>query len=96
MVSSANLASSGESELPDPFEIASTRAVAAPPGTAGADWHRYEKSQGDNRIVGYRTGDADMVREVVELIVVRLNMRRTYSRGRAHVVLHSKASQGLQ
>jgi len=87
--------SDGESELPDPYEIASIRAVAAPGGMPGTDWHCYEITQGNNRIVGYREGAASVVQEAVELIVVRLNMRRTIRRGRVHVVLRSKASQGL-
>ena len=83
-------------KLPDPFEIVSIRAVAPPPGTAGTNWHRYEISQGDNRIVGYRAGVDARVREAVELIVVGLNLRRTRRRGRVHVVLGSKASQRPQ
>lgn len=96
MVSNADLPKSDELKLPDPFKIVSIRAVAAPPGAAGADWFRYEVSQGDNRIVGYRAGAADTVREAVELIVVGLNLRRTRRRGRVHVVLNSKANQRLQ
>ena len=96
MVSSADIVLAEQPDLPDPFEIVSIRAVAAPPGTAGANWHRYEISQGDNRIVGYRTGAAGMVREAIELIVVGLNMRRTHRRGRVHVVLGAKARRGLQ
>ena len=85
-----------EAELPDPFQIVSICAVKAPPGAAGANWHRYEISQGANRIVGYRAGAAETVREAVELIVINLNMRRTPRRGRVHVVLNPKASQNLQ
>ena len=96
MVSNADIPTTGGPELPDPFEIVSIRAVAAPPGTAGADWYRYEISQGDNRIVGYRAGAAGTVREAVELIVVGLNLRRTHRRGRVHVVLQSKARRGLR
>ena len=91
MVSNADIPLDGP-KLPDPFEIVSIRAVAAPPGTAGANWHRYEICQGDNRIVGYRAGANATVREAVELIVVGLNLRRTQRRGRVHVVLGSKAS----
>ncbi len=96
MTGSVDIPSVAASNLPDPFEIVSIRAVAAPPGTAGTDWHRYEISQGSNRIVGYRTGAEGIVREAVELIVVRLNNRRVEKRGRVHVVLNSKAKQGLQ
>jgi hypothetical protein len=83
-------------KLPDPFEIVSIRPVAAPPGAAGQNWHRYEISQGVNTIVGYRAGATDIVREIVELIVVGLNVRRTCRRGRVHIALHSKTSKGLQ
>ena len=96
MVDSADMLSAEEPELPDPFEIVSVQPVAPPPGTAGTNWHRYEICQGDNRIVGYRLGAADLVREAVELIVVGLNMRRTHRRGRVHVVLHSRGKKGLQ
>jgi hypothetical protein len=96
MVDDARLPPADELKLPDPYEIVSICAVAAPDGTSGANWHRYEISQGDNRIVGYRMGATNIVREAVELIVVRLNTRRTHRRGRVHVVLHSGGSQGLQ
>lgn len=96
MVEDAQVAAPDQPVLPDPYEIVSIRAVAAPGGLSGADWHRYEISQGDNRIVGYREGAPDIVREAVELIVVRLNHRRTIKRGRVHVVLHPKSSQGLR
>jgi predicted Zn-dependent protease len=95
MVEDAPAESVDELVLPDPFEIISIRSVAAPNGMPAADWHRYEISQGHNRIVGYRAGAADTVREAVELIVLRLNMRRRHRRGRVHVVLQSKASQRL-
>ena len=96
MVTDADLVTAEAANLPDPFEIVSIRAVAAPPGTAGTNWHRYEICQGDNTIVGYRAGAAGMVREAVQLIVVGLNMRRTHRRGRVHVVLDSKARRGLR
>lgn len=82
--------SDAASELPDPYEIVSIRLVAAPRGALGADWHRYEISQGLNRIVGYRPGTEDSVREAVELTVLRLNQRREHSRGRVNIVLQSK------
>jgi hypothetical protein len=87
------MSSAGEPQLPDPYEIVSIRSVVAPSGMTGMDWHRYEISQGSNRIVGYRPGAADSVQEAVELIVLHLNMRRMASRGRVHVVLQSKASR---
>ena len=96
MVSNASAATAEAPHLPDPFKIVSIRAVAAPPGTVGTNWHRYEISQGDNRIVGYRAGATGPVREAVELIVVGLNMRRTHRRGRVHVVLDSRARRGMR
>lgn len=94
MVSNADAVFAEAPDLPDPFEVMSIRAVAAPPGTTGANWHRYEISQGDNRIVGYRAGATGMVREAVQLIVLRLNMRRMHRRGRVHMVLDSKPRRG--
>lgn len=96
MADNSHAEPAGEPDLPNPYEIVSIRAVAAPGGMPGDDWHRYEISQGDNRIVGYREGAEDTVREAVELIVVALNHRRTARRGRVHVVLHSKAKQGMR
>jgi hypothetical protein len=96
MVSNATIAPAEAPNLPDPFEIVSIRAVAAPTGAAGADWYRYEIGQGDNRIVGYRTGAARTVREAVELIVAGLNLRRTCRRGRVHVILNSRATRIAQ
>ena len=96
MVSNADVVFPEAPELPDPFDIVSIRAVAAPPGTAGANWHRNEISQGGNRIVGYRAGATGMVREAVQLIVVRLNMRRMHRRGRVQLVPDSQARQGLR
>jgi len=96
MVSNADELAAEAPDLPDPFEIVSIRAVSAPPGTAGADWHRYEISQGDNRIVGYRAGATGMVREAVQLIVAGLNMRRMHRRGRVHMILNAKPGRGLR
>jgi len=96
MAGEAQLPDVVEQKLPDPFEVVSIRAVPAPAGTSGANWHRYEISQGKNRIVGYRAGAADSVREEVELIVVGLNTRRTTRRGRVHVILNSGANRRLQ
>ena len=93
MVTDAETSMTGEPQLPDPYEIVSIRSVVAPSGMTGMDWHRYEISQGSNRIVGYRSGAAEIVQEAVELIVLNLNTRRTASRGRVHVVLQSKSSR---
>ena len=82
----------GHPPLPDPFEIVSIRAVSAPKGATGTSWHRYEISQGHNRIVGYRVGPIGTVTVAVEGIVRRLNERRQHARGRVHVVLQSKST----
>lgn len=81
-----------ERPLPDPYKIVSIRAVPAPTGTAGTSWHRYEISQGGNKIVGYRAGGIENVTLAVEAIVVRLNERRQHRRGRVHVVLQPRAA----
>jgi hypothetical protein len=81
-----------EPALPDPYEIVSIRSVPAPSGTAGANWYRYEISQGHNTITGYRDGGIDSVRLAVEAIVIRLNERRRQRRGRVHVVLQQSRS----
>ena len=86
----------GELILPDPFEIVSIHSIAAPSGTSGSGWYRYEISQGINSIVGYRAGSSAGVREAVEQIVQDLNRRRRNKRGRVHVVLQSKAKAGLK
>ena len=76
-----------ESGLPDPYELVSIRAVPAPGGAAGSTWHRYEITQGRNRIVGYRDGGIDNVTLAVQAIVLGLNDRRRQRRGRVDVVL---------
>ena len=96
MVGNADEVTADAPDLPDPFEIVSIRVVSAPPGTVGADWHRYEISQGDNRIVGYRAGATGMVREAVQLIVAGLNMRRMHRRVRVQIVLDPKPGRGLR
>lgn len=81
-----------EVRLPDPYEVVSVRSVPAPAGTTGASWHRYEISQGENRIVGYRPGAIDDVMAAIEAIVQRLNERRRHRRGRVQVVLQSRST----
>lgn len=78
--------------LPDPYEVVSVRSVPAPAGTTGANWYRYEISQGENRIVGYRAGTIDDVTSAIEVIVQRLNERRRHRRGRVQVVLQSRST----
>lgn len=83
-----------EHPLPDPYEVVSISLIAAPSGHTGSDWHRYEICQGDNRIVGYRAGASDSVREAVEAIVAHLNRRRRGRRGRVHMTLGPRATPG--
>jgi hypothetical protein len=80
------------SQLTDPYELVSIRAVKAPSGAAGALWHRYEITQGVNKIVGYREGAIESVSLAVEAIVVRLNERRLHQRGPVHIVLKAKST----
>ncbi len=82
-----------EAPLPDPYEVVSISLVSAPQGLSGSDWHRYEISQGSNRIVGYRVGATEYVREAVEAIVEDLNSRRRGRRGRVQMVLRSRGSK---
>ena len=91
MVSSAAPAADNLPDLADPFEIVSVVAALAPKGLNGANWFRYEISQGINRIVGYRAGNKDGVTDDVRLMVLRLNERRGPRRGRVHVVLDGGA-----
>jgi hypothetical protein len=77
--------------LSNPYELVSVRAAAAPNGAAGTLWHRYEISQGVNRIVGYRQGGLDSVTVAVEAIVTQLNERRLHQRGRVHIALQPRS-----
>jgi hypothetical protein len=95
MSDGAQAVANDEATLPDPYEIVSINSVAAPSGMHEGNWHRYEICQGHNRIVGYRAGDALVVRETVESIVIALNLRRRTRRGRVQVVLQ-KAGPGLR
>jgi hypothetical protein len=81
--------------LSDPYQLVSVRAVAAPRGDAGLPWHRYEITQGVNRIVGYRRGGVESVTSAVETIVMQLNERRLHQRGRVHIVLAPKSGSDL-
>lgn len=97
MVAHAQLAGGADDAtpaLPDPYEIVSIRAVPAPSGATGTSWHRYEISQGHNKIIGFRDGGMAKVTLAVETIVLRLNERRKHARGRVHVIL--KPRKGAQ
>jgi hypothetical protein len=78
--------------LADPYRLVSVRAVPAPRGDVELLWHRYEITQGGNRIVGYRRGGVESVTTAVEAIVTQLNERRLHQRGRIHIVLAPKSS----
>jgi len=94
VVSESEIDANDLAVMPDPYEIISIAATQAPDGSSGANWFRYEINQGGNRIVGYRAGAPGAIREDVELIVTRLNLRRQIRRGRVHVVLQSKPAAG--
>jgi hypothetical protein len=93
MVSAGQMPSADSADLSDPFEVESILAVAAPNGSTGTHWYRYEISQGPNRIVGYRDGGIDKVTDAVRVMVTQLNERRYHRRGRVHVVLSGPASR---
>jgi hypothetical protein len=78
--------------LADPYLLVSVLATPAPSGASGSSWHRYEISQGVNRIVGYRQGATESVKTAVEALVVQLNERRLYTRGRVHLALASSSA----
>jgi len=88
------MATSAASPLADPYLLVSVRATPAPAGTTGSSWHRYEIRQGFNSIVGYRQGAPESVTTAVEALVVQLNERRLYQRGRVHLALAPAARPG--
>jgi hypothetical protein len=65
------------------YRLLSIDAVRAPEGCTGGDWHIYRVAQGRNGITGYRRGDLARVRADVEGIVVALNERRQWAKGKA-------------
>lgn len=65
------------------FRLADVAPTAAPPGSAGRDWHKYRIAQGSNVITGFRRGDLATVTADVEKIVDSLNERRIVNRKRA-------------
>jgi len=65
-----------------PFRAGPILKADPPAGADGTDWHRYEITQGESSIVGYRQGSQQNVREAVEEIVCQLNQRaRNTGRG---------------
>lgn len=81
------MATTAPSRPADPYRLVSVLAAPTPSGATGSSWHRYEIRQGFNRIVGYRQGAVEAVTTAIEALVVQLNERRIYSRGRVHIAL---------
>lgn len=77
------VASFDESATDESYRLISIDAVCAPPDCMGSDWHRYRISQGENGITGYRCGDLERITAEVEAIVIALNERREWRKGKA-------------
>jgi hypothetical protein len=86
------MATISASPLLDPYRLVSVLAAPTPAGATGSSWHRYEICQGSNRIVGYRQGAVESVTTAIEALVVQLNERRIYPRGRVHLALAPASS----
>jgi hypothetical protein len=65
-----------EAVLALPFTVGSVSRTAAPKGAEGL-WHSYVISQGPNTIAGVRAGTQTEVTMQLNLMVERLNERRT-------------------
>lgn len=76
------------------YAIVSVEPSDPPGGVSGTGWHCYIIEQGDNRIRGYKPGNAQAVRRAVEQIVAQLNERRYSKSGRVHLTLSSPWSKG--
>ncbi len=74
----------------EPYKIISVEKTAAPSGASGANWYRYEISQGDNTISGFRRGNLREVTAEVEEIVAQSNQRQMGKRGRVQLVTAPK------
>lgn len=70
----------------DPYELQSIKRSDPPSGFEGSDWYRYKIIQGENTILGYRSGNRQSVTKAVEGIVAQLNERRSGKRGRVHFI----------
>ncbi len=65
------------------YELVSIDESEPPSGgieTGSEDWYRYQISQGENLITGYRRGKLRTVRSEVKSIIVGLNERRSGKR----------------
>ncbi len=70
--------------------LVSIAKAAAPFGPDDRDWHRYVISQGDNQIVGHRSGTPAEARKAVEDLILQLNARRIVKPSRVHLTLNKK------
>jgi hypothetical protein len=62
------------------FELVSIDEAKPPRGSEGSNWFRYQISQGENMITGYRRGSLRTVKRDVKTIIVGLNERRSGKR----------------
>jgi len=74
-------------EVRKSYEMVSVLRAEPPPGTEGANWHRYVIAfGGTDSIQGCRQGNLSVVTDAVEEIVARLNERHKGKHGRVHLV----------
>ena len=69
----------------EPYQLKAVRKADAPSGSEGENWIKYEITQGNNVITGYRQGSVTAIKRVAEEIVVGLNERRSPNRGRVQL-----------
>jgi hypothetical protein len=62
--------------LESPFQVDALSEVSAPDGSADP-WYSYVISQGTNKITGLRPGARSEVAQQLQIMVTRLNERRT-------------------
>jgi hypothetical protein len=78
------------------YRLVTIRPVAAPEGCLGRDWLVYRIAQGTNVITGYRRGDVQTATADVEKIIVGLNERRVWSKGRQSPPMKPSSSTAAQ
>ena len=76
-----------------PYVLKAVLKSDAPSGSDGENWIKYEITQGNNVITGYRQGSVTAIKRVAEEIVVGLNERRSPNRGRVQLTQLKKASK---
>jgi len=80
-----------EDEMPDDaYLLVSISRARSPIDADDRNWHRYVISQGQNQIVGHRSGTPDEARRAVEELIVQLNSRRVAKPKRVHLALGKK------